>query len=310
MLTRKTVILAKVESQYGTDPTPTVSANAILVRNVDMKVQGETLQRDFLKASISQLTFVRGVRHAEVSFETELKGTGTRGSLPAFGWEGVLFRACGMLETVNAGVSIVYSPVYASFESCTLYVYKDGIFHKITGCRGTFKLNFEVGKYATVSWQFSGLYNDPADASPGAQTFSSVVPVPVLGASLSIGAYAAVAEKLEIDLNATLAPRRSLNAANGIVEWIIANREPQGSFDPETVTEATHTFWANWKAATALALNIGPIGTASGNIVTVAAPKCQYKEISYQDRSGVLAYQVPFALGMNAGDDELTITIT
>ena len=37
-LEEKQLILAKVETAYGSDPTPTVSANAILVGNVNIEI--------------------------------------------------------------------------------------------------------------------------------------------------------------------------------------------------------------------------------------------------------------------------------
>lgn len=310
MLTRKTVILAKIESSYGVDPTPTVSANAILVKNVDIKPVRETVMRDYLRSVLSPLQFVTGVRHMELTFESELKGTGTRGSLPAYGWEGVLFRACGMSETVSAGTSIIYAPVSTGFESCTIYVYKDGILHKLTGARGSFKITAEVGKYGVVQWTFRGLYNAAADVTPGAQTFSSVVPQVCLGASFSCNSYAAIIEKLELDINNSLNPRKSISAATGIVSWEITDRTPNGSFDPESVLEATNDFWTDWITPTAMALSIGPIGTTSGNIVTIAAPKVQYTDLTYGDRNGIVTYNAPFQMAGNSGDDELTITIT
>ncbi len=310
MLTRKTVVLAKIETGYGTDPTPTPAANAILVSDVDVKATGEVVRRDFIKSSLSRLQFLRGIRQVELSFKTELKGSGTRGTLPTCGWEGVLFRACGMSETVTAGTSLVYAPVSTGFESAALYVYKDGTFHKLLGCRGSFKLNFEVGKHPVVEWKFNGLYASPADASPAAQTLSAVGPPIVMSAALSVGGYGPVAEKIEIDLNNTISERKSINAATGIVGFEITGREPQGSFDPEAVSEATHPFWGNWESAAATALTLGPIGTVPGNTIQVNAPKMQYKEVSYSDRKGLIAYTVPFDLAMNNGDDELTITIT
>jgi len=310
MLVRKTVVLAKVEATYGTDPVPTPEANALQVYDVDLKAAGDAIQRNFIQSSLSQSQFIRGIRSVEISFKTELKGTGTRGALPTVGWEGTLFRACGMKETVTEGTSIVYSPISTDFESVTLYVYRDGIFHKIVGCMGTFKITGEVGKYLEIEWKFNGIYASPTDASASDEAWSQVKPVTIVGASFSIGAYAAICEKLEIDINNTIAARKSLNAASGLIGFQLTGRSPQGSFDPEVVTEATHGFWAKWESADALALSIGPIGSTSGNIIAIAAPKVQYKDLSYGDRDGVLTYQVPFALAMNAGDDELTITIT
>ena len=310
MLTRKTVVLAKIEASYGVDPVPTPAANALLVSDVDVKPTGEAIQRNFIKSTLSQAQFIRGQRSVELSFKTELKGTGTRGVLPTTGWEGPLFRACGMSEVVTASTSIVYAPVSTGFESAALYVYRDGLFHKLLGCRGSFKITLEVGKYPVVDWKFNGLYASPADTTPAAQSFSAVSPNTVLSAGLAIGGYAAICEKIELDINNTISARKSMNSATGLVGYEITGRDPQGSFDPETVTEAVNPFWARWESAAAQALAIGPIGSASGNIISVAAPKLQFKDMSYGDRDGVLTYQVPFALAMNAGDDELTITIT
>jgi hypothetical protein len=310
MLTRKTVVLAKIEAAYGTDPTPTPTANAILVSDLDIKPAGEVAERSYMKSSLSQPPFLRGPRSVDLTFRTELKGTGTRGQLPAWGWEGVLLRACGMAETVTANTSIAYAPVSANFESCALYVYRDQVFHKVLGCRGSFRILAEVGKHIAIEWKFRGLYTSPADASPGAQTFSSVIPPLVLSAGLTIGGYSAVAERLEIDMNVDIGPRRSMNAATGIAGMQIGGRSPRGSFVPEAVTEATAPFWNNWETAAAVALALGPVGSASGTIVAIGAPKLQYREMGYGDRSGTLVYQVPFSLAMNTGDDELTITIT
>ncbi|MEN6477855.1 MAG: phage tail tube protein, partial [Rectinema sp.] len=289
---------------------PTPAANALLVWDVDVKPAGEAIQRPFVKSTLSQAPFIRGVRSVQVSCKSELKGSGTKGGLPTFGWEGALFRACGMSETVTASTSIVYAPVSSGFESVTLYVYKDGLCHKILGCRGTFRLSLEVGQYPVLEWTFYGLYAAPTDTTPGAQTFSTVKPNPILGAGLSIGGYSPVATKLELDLNNTVTPRKSLNSPAGIVGFEITGRSPQGSFDPEATTEATNPFWAKWEAADALALAVGPIGATAGNIINIGAPKLQYRELSYGDRDGTLTYTIPFALAMNAGDDELTITLT
>lgn len=310
MLTRRTVILAKIEADYGVDPVPSVTSDAILVKNVDYKGLGESVVRDFLRSSLSPLPQLRGIKHQTVSFETELKGTGSAGVVPAWGWEGVLLRACGFAQSVSAGVDIVYAPVSAAFESCTLYVYRDGIFHKMVGCRGNCSLNFEVGKLPVAKFEMSGLYVSPVDATPAAQTFSTVPPPMVLAAGFTCGGYPAVTEKLDINMGNTLAQRKSMNAATGLVEWLITGRDPNGSFDPEAVTEATEDFWAKWEAAEELELALGPIGGTPGNIITLGAPKMQYRDLSYADRNGQLAYNITFGLAGDNGDDEISITFS
>lgn len=307
MLTRKTVILAKVETSYGQDATPTPSANAILVKNVEVHPVGEAVERDFIRSVLSPLEFVRGMKEHELSFETELKGTGTAGQLPTWGWEGELLRACGMAETVNTGVDIDYDPASADHESCSIYVYKDGIFHKVLGCRGSFVISGSVGHYLTARWTFRGLYVAPADDSPAAQTFSSIKPAVLLSAGLTIASYSPVATAIEININNALGRRTDINDATGVKEILITGRTPGGSLDPETVTEATHPFWADWSAANAKALSIGPIGATAGNKITVTAPKLQLEDIRYGDREGILTYAIPFRLAGDSGDDELKI---
>ena len=50
LLARKKIILAKTESTYGTDPTPTGVANAILVRNLNLTPQdADLVNRDLVR---------------------------------------------------------------------------------------------------------------------------------------------------------------------------------------------------------------------------------------------------------------------
>lgn len=306
MLTRNTVVLAKIEATYGTDPIPTPAANAIAVRDLDITPAGEAVERNILRGSLSPLRFLRGTRGVEVTFKTEMKGTGTKGALPAWGWEGVLFRACAMSQTINAGTDILYEPVSANFESCTLYVYLDRLFHKVRGCRGSFRISVEVGKPALAEWKFKGFYDSPEDASPGAQTFSSLLPPVALGAGFTIGGFGPVAEKLEVEINNSVAERKSMAAAGGIIGFEITGRKPQGSFDPEAEAVASHPFWSNWEAAQALALNLA-VGSADGNRFSIEAPALQYREMGSGDRDGRAVYKAAFSLAMSSGDDELKV---
>ena len=50
VLTRRRLILAKIESTYGTDSSPTGSSNAILVRNLEIQpLVAETVNRDLVR---------------------------------------------------------------------------------------------------------------------------------------------------------------------------------------------------------------------------------------------------------------------
>jgi hypothetical protein len=74
------------------------------------------------------------------------------------------------------------------------------------------------------------------------------------------------------------------NATNGINGYVIPDRDTKFSFDPESVTEATHPMWARWRASTNQELLL-TLGTLAGNRVSIAAQVRQDK-ISYGDANG------------------------
>lgn len=311
MKTRKTVVLAKLEESYGVDPTPTEAANALKVWDVDIKPSAETIDNPYFRDTLTPAAIRKGNKFYEVSFKSDLKGSGTRGARPTVGWEGDLLQACGMSETVTPDVSIVYSPVSddADFKSITLYVYRDGHFHKVLGCRGTWKLIAEAGKQLVVEWKFNGIFSSVTDDTAAACTYSAVVPELVVSGALTMDGDAHVASKVELDINNTLSMKKSINAPTGIGGYEITGRAPNGNFDPEAVAEATHPFWGNWEDAVTMALNLGPLGETSGNIIQIACPSCQYGDLAYADRDGTLIMNAPFTL-TGDGDDELTIIMT
>ena len=83
LLNRKRVILAKIEVSYGTDPTPTGLANAILVRNINIIPQeNEQAQRDLVRTYLGNSEAIPAAIHAKVA-ATGLTGVLARAVEPA-----------------------------------------------------------------------------------------------------------------------------------------------------------------------------------------------------------------------------------
>lgn len=100
LLSRKRTILAKIETTYGTDPTPTGAANAILVRNQKITPQEtETASRDVIRPYLGNSEQLPVAIHAMAEFEVEIAGAGAAGTAPAYG---PLLRACGFAEFILA----------------------------------------------------------------------------------------------------------------------------------------------------------------------------------------------------------------
>ena len=316
MLKKRSLILVEIESTAGTDANPTPADNAILVSSPDVKVNGETLERDFDRASMSPLEHIIGAGDIEFTFRTEFKGSGSAngGAIDDVPEVHPLFLASGMGATLTAESSadakdghIVYHPASTAHKTATIYFYNDGLLFKSRGCMGTFKLVMDTGKMPEIEWTFKGTFETPTDADiPTTAVYSAEKAKPFVGANFSVGGYAAIIESLAIDIANSIERRVDANAPEGVLGFLITGRDTQGSFNPESVKEATHPFWANWKGGQAMALT-ATVGKGTGSLIDITAPKVQYREVTMGDRNGIRTYEIPCRLAMDSGDDELKL---
>ncbi len=307
---RRSLILAKTETSYGVDPTPTGAANAILTIDSGIKESFEAVERNVQISSMSRKPSLGAQKFCEVTFKTELVGSGAVGTAPRLG---ALFKACAFSETVSAGSSIIYTPNSSPISSCTLYFYLDGLRHIVTGALGTFKMNCEAGKQAMLDFTFKGLWTTPTDTAMATPTFESTVDSPPLvkSANLTWNAISTlIAKMLEIEMQNNIALRPSMNAANAIAGFHITDRKPRFSFDPEAESVATID-WRSDVLTNPRQLSL-VIGATAGNICTITAPKCNPTDLEYSDREGTLVQNVKGEITANSsgGDDELTIKFT
>lgn len=99
LLTRRRILLAKIETTYNTDSSP-VAANAMLIRNMEMTpLDSEIVSRDLVRPYFGNYDQIIAAQKVGVTFEVELQSSGTAGVAPNYG---PLMRACGMSETVTA----------------------------------------------------------------------------------------------------------------------------------------------------------------------------------------------------------------
>jgi len=97
---KKKALLSLIEATYGVDPVPTASANGVIIKNVELSpMESETVARDNIKPYFGNDEETLAVLYAKLSFETELTGSGTAGTVPPIGH---LLRACAMSETILA----------------------------------------------------------------------------------------------------------------------------------------------------------------------------------------------------------------
>ena len=306
-LTRKRLILAKIETTYGTDPTPTGSANAILIKNLDVTPIAATLVgRDLIRTYLGEFDQLIANNHVECNFEVEIAGAGAAGTAPAYG---PLLRACGLSETISAGVSVTYAPISASFESVTIYYQVDGIQHKITGARGSVDLDITANQIPVYKFKFVGIYNAPTDTALATPTYTGFT-TPLVANNTNTTGFSffsvsgLVLESLMLSVNNTV----DFRALIGSEYAQLTDRRSSGEVNFEAPTLATFNTFSTALGTTTGALDITH-GTAGGNKVQVTASKVDIGQPSYADSQGVVMIKCPFFVLPSSGNDEFAIVV-
>jgi hypothetical protein len=296
-LKKRELIAVKVETTQGIDATPSATNDAVLVENLSWSfANARMVERGATKPTLGKLQAVHAGTLFEVSFDAELKGSGSAGTAPEIG---PVLRACGMAETINAGTSVVYDPASTDHESVTIYLWEDGSVYRVTGAKGTASLAANTGEIGKFSITLTGHFGGLVDEALPAATYDSTVPPAVIGTSFSVGAFGAVINAVSVDLGNEVTTPPSMTSADGFGSVLITDRDVTGSFDPEATLVADQDWVSDWQNGATQAIDLS-IGSDAGNQFALSIPTAYYKEISGGDRDGVATYEIGFGA---AGDD-------
>ncbi len=311
-LTRKKFLIAKIESTYGTDPSPVGGSDAIQVTNLEVTpIESDNVQAAAYQGFIGNSTRSTLVANKRVSvtFDVELAGSGTAGTAPAFG---PLLKSCGLSETIVSSTSVTYAGVSSSFDSATIYCFYDGTRHKITGARGSVTFNFTAGQFAVASFNFIGIYNAPdGTALSGSFTVANqAAALEVNDTNMTTATFHGVTsariESFDLALNNELIYKET--ASNK--EVIITNRAPGGTAVIEAPAVGTTDYFAKAVGVTTGSTSL-VLGATGGNIVTLNAAQTDITGVSYGDTNGVISLSMPYlALPTTAGNNELSLVFT
>jgi hypothetical protein len=308
LLSRKRLILAKTEAVYGTDSVPT-GAEAILVRNIEITpLQADVVSRDLIRPYLGNYEQLLAQTRVEITFEVELAGSGAAGTAPAYG---SLLKACGLAETVVATTSVTYAPVSSAFSSVSIYFNNDGVRHQITGARGSFSTNCQVGQIPTISFTFMGIYNEPTDVALPTPTYANQA-TPLIfkegnTSAFSLLSYSGCLQSFEFDLANQMIYRELVGCTKQVN---ITDRQPSGTVVIEAPTVTQKNYWAD-ATGTATGNLTFLHGTTAGNRVTITSPQTDIGSPTYTDQDGIQMLSLPFvATPTTAGNDELSVAFT
>jgi len=310
LLNRKRLIIAKVETTYGTDSAPTGS-DALLVRNLEVTpLNAETVSRDLIRPYYGNSEQLLSRTSSALSFEVELAGSGgTAGTAPKYD---PVLQACALAPTVVATTSVTYNPVSSAIKSCTIWVNVDGVLHKFVGCRGTVTISGDLGQIPTLKFDLTSIYNEPTDAAALTPTYTAQA-TPLIFRQTNTSAFSFFSstsfclQSFEFSLNNETTYRELINCTK---EVLITDRKPGGSVTIEAPTMATRNFFNTATADTTGNLSLLH-GTAAGNRVTFTAGQVDVTAPTYSEQDGIVMLNVPYvAIPTSAGNNEFSLAFT
>ena len=310
-LEEKQLILAKVESIYGNDPTLTVGDNALLTGKVSIEIADASRERKVLLPYFGALQKIPLGEGVKISFPVEVRGSGVATTPPRIA---ALLRAANLTESIG-GAYVDYDPnSSAAGESCTIWFYQDGVLWKVLGCMAeSVKLSAKANEIATLEFSLIGLWGGKAsvtDVSFPAPTFeaTSIVPPMFRSATFTVHTYAGIIENFEVTIKNKIAKRMSANASNGIYRYSIVGREVEGSIDPELVALSSFNPFDLWEDGDAGTIT-ATIGSAAGNQFVITLSNTVLTPPKLGGREGMATYALAFTAHptLSAGNGEIKI---
>ena len=297
------VVLAKIESVEGTDPTPAtgdaiqLAEDATLTYGAEQNNPREGLANQLLDEAAP---LAPAAKYAELQVKLYVRGSGT--SYAA----GVSFDGDAILQAAGFSATFTtnkwdYDTVSTGLKTITLYCWQgvntgvSPVLHKITAARVS-KLEFsgEAGQPGVIRATIRGLYNAPTDAAITAPTYKSAVP-PLTGMAATFsyaGASTYVVRKFGVSVENQLTARKNVNAADALAGYLVTHRKIAWNVTMEAGLVADYNPVAGWIAGTAAVLAI-VWGSVAYNKLSLTADKAVIADPpKYGDDGGVRTWDL------------------
>lgn len=315
-LIKKAVVLAKIETTYGTDAAPTGAANAIQVFDLSIDpLETKTVSINAITPWLGGAQELVATVNKKCSFSVLLGGAGLAATAPAWG---ALLVGCASAETtgLTAPNRVEYLPATDTLKSLTIYYYDDGLLHKLTGCFGNAKLSAKSGDAPKLTFDFVGVDSGDTVASNVAAVLTAWKTPPTI----------AKANVTDITLGCTYATGALTggtvyNSTGLTLDWgnqvaftpmltneqvVLSDRDIKGSISLDLTATQEVAMIASIKANTLQGLGF-VIGTTSGNKIMLHAPGVQLVKTKKEEINGMRLIGFDIHVNPVAGNDELRI---
>jgi hypothetical protein len=305
LLRKKSVLGGKIESTVGT--AETIAAADCTINAYDLVINPEfEMQERQGQGGFGRLASIPGARRGRATFSVDLAYDGT--NVPA--WASTYLPACGLVLSTATYKPKTQVPASGSdVKTVTIAGFFDGVRRRIYGAVGNARFILPTGRMGRIEFDFQGVYDDEADAAiPSSINYVNTLPLRVAGGATSWDSYNLCLESATIDLGNVITARECSTSVAGIDNFVITDRNPIITGNPESKLIATQGRYAQLRDSTEATLSFTIDGPSSSTLV-FSIPKAQLQSKPMGDRNGIMIDQLEWQANKNvdASDEELSI---
>lgn len=311
--TRNMLVTAKVETTAGTDAVPTAASDAVLlVENVDISpIEISYAQRKLLLPYFGGSLDLLGTYFSKVTFSCEAAGSGTAGTSAQWG---DLLIGCAVAEaSLTTPTRVEGTPVSTSLKTLSIYLYDDGVLHKLIGAMGNAKFSAKIGETPKWTFEFIGAYAAVTAVAlpaatltawkvPKAMNKANVVDV-TLGCTYATGALAGGTVFGSTGIDIDFGNKTSFFTTLSSERAELTDRDSKCSFELELSAAQEVTAFSDMVANNTTGIGF-TIGSVAGEKIIVFGPSLQRTALKKVDREGIRLIGFDGKLVPVAGNDE------
>jgi hypothetical protein len=304
LLKKVSVLAAKIETTIGTAISLDATNATFNVYNAQITPNVQMTDREG-QGAFSKLTSVLGQQTGTCTFSTDLI-MGTSESA----WSSTFLPACGLGKTSTTYACKSEAPG-STVKTLTMALYVNGVIRRLRGAVGNFVINCLAGQKISVDFTFQGVYDAFEAGAILAPTYATNSPLRWAASTTTIGGTGVAASSLTFDLGNVINQLESQAVDEGVKNFIISDRRPTLTIDPEADTSNSITRYTNWieMSPVAVAWNSGL--SADGGKWDFSIPAAQTINQQPGERSGIETEQLQFLATKSAAlNDEFTMTYT
>jgi hypothetical protein len=257
LLKKVSVLAAKIETTIGTAISLSGSDAVFNVYNANIVPNIQMTDREG-QGAFSKLTSVLGQQTGTCTFSTDLTMSTSEPN-----WASTFLPACGLGKTSTTYGCKSEAPG-STVKTLTMAHYVNGVIRRIRGAVGSFTISCLAGQKITLDFTFQGVYDSFEAGAILSPTYPTAEAMRWASSATTIGGTAVAASALTFDLGNVISPLESQAVDEGVKNFIITDRRPTLSIDPEADTSDSVTRYGNMLAMNAVAIAWDANNTGGG----------------------------------------------